>query len=242
MIKKKFVILLALIMITTGCSVNYEITLDDESIKELVQVTEKQVNITENSAYKTGIDVKLNLPQHVYINANVNPYDETQIIEGVEYYEKNLIDNGDLYGLSLSYNHLIDKYNYASTINQCYQNISVVKNDNTIALSTSRNNLCFKKYENLEEINISINFDSKKYEVLTQNADQCKNGKCTWNINTSNYNDKSIVIELEKKSTVNNKNNQNSIVILIGFIIIIIVIGLLIYFIGSKTNKNKNEI
>lgn len=237
MMKKRIMILISLFLVTTGCSVNYEVTLDDNLLSEVLKITENQDSLT--SDYKDLIDNIYNLPQPVYTDADVNPYDETQIIEGVEYYQKNMISSQNEYGIEIKYNHSLNEYEKSNIINRCYKNVTVLRDGNNITLSTSRNNLCFDIYDNLEEINIIINFDAKKYEVITHNADQKEEGKYSWNINSSNYNDKSIVIELEEKQI---KNDEYYAWGLAGFIFITVVCLLVVYLVARKKNQNKNKI
>ena len=237
MMKKRIMILISLFLVTTGCSVNYEVTLDDNLLSEVLKITENQDSLT--SDYKDLIDNIYNLPQPVYTDADVNPYDETQIIEGVEYYQKNMISSQNEYGIEIKYNHSLNEYEKSNIINRFYKNVTVLRDGNNITLSTSRNNLCFDIYDNLEEINIIINFDAKKYEVITHNADQEEKGKYYWNINSSNYNNKSVVIELEEKEI---KNNQYYAWALIGIITVIIVCLLIVCLIARKKNQSKNKI
>lgn len=248
MMRRKVLTLVLLFIVTTGCSVNYEVTIDDDTIDELVQITEN-IERTNNNilnvgvlSYNDAINNLYKVPTPVYIDANVNPYDEMEIIDGVDYYNKNMISTENQYGMEATYNHNLTNYQKSSALHQCYKNISVLRDDNTITLSTSRNNLCFDKYQNLEEINVHIKFDEEKYKVNSHNADTYADGDYYWNINTNNYSDKSIVIEIAKKSMKTQTNNQNTMLVLIGFIVIIIIGVLVAVSIATKQNQKKNSI
>lgn len=246
MIKKKIIILCLFFLITTGCSVDYELEIGKDNIKELIQFTENIENGNDTNistgqlSYKDSIDNLYKIPQPVYKDANVNPYDETQVIEGVEYYNKNMILAENQYGIEANYNHLISRYAKTKIINECYKNVSVLENAGTITLSTSRNNICFEQYSNLDIINVTITVDDELYEVTTHNADQKEENKYHWNIDRTNYSDKSIVIELERKLA--EKKSQNAMAVLIGFIVVISISLLIVLFVAKNKNKSKNKI
>ncbi len=244
--QKKYILLSLLFLITTGCSVEYNIEIDQDTIKELVQFTENindnnsGISSTEELTYRSFIDTLYTIPKAVYIDANVNPYDEMQMVDGVEYYDKKMIASETEYGLIGTYNHSIERYAKAKTINQCYKNVSVLQNGDTLTLSTSRNNFCFEQYTNLDEISIRVKIDEELYSVSSHNADYVEKNEYRWDINKDNYNDKSVVIELQKRRS--SKKAQNAMAILIGFIVVIIIGLLFIFSIARGKNRRKNEI
>lgn len=244
--KLKAYILILFIFLITGCTINYDLEITSDSINEIVQFNEN-IDIINNNilnsgilSYKNAVDNLYNLPQTVYVDADRNLYDVTQVLEGVDYYSKKMNITENSYNLEANFNHLINNYGKANTINKCYKNIAVLNKNDILTISTSRNNLCFEQYKNLDKISISVSVDEKEYKLVSSNADKIENGKYYWEINRQNYSDKSILIELEELEAV--RKRQNAMYFLIGFIAIICIIIGIIYLIVRKRSEDTNKI
>lgn len=244
--KLKIYILIAFIFLLTGCTVNYDLEITSDSINEIVQFNENIDSINDNIlnsgilSYKNAVDSLYNLPQTVYIDADRNLYDVTQKLEGVDYYSKKIDITEDIYSLEANFNHLINNYGKANTINKCYKNIAVLNKNDILTISTSRNNLCFNQYKSLDKINISVTVDEEAYKVISSNADKIIDGKYYWEIDRNNYSNKSIQIELEELEAV--RKRQNAIYFLIGFIAVICIIVGIVYLIIRKRSEDTNKI
>ena len=244
-IRKNYFLLL-LIFLVSGCSVDYHITISGNTINEFVKIEENINNIENNTLfvgnlpYKDSIDNLYTIPQPVYNDSDSNPYNEMEIIEGVAYYNKEMISSDSIYGININYNHEISNYIKANTINTCYNNVSVLENGSNIILSTSRENICFERYSILDNINIYIKFDDEKYKVINHNADNVNQNEYYWNINRNNYNNKSIVIELEE--LVAEKEYQDAMLILTVIISVICVLAIVIFVVAKKQRESKNKI
>lgn len=244
--KIKIYILILFVFFITGCTVNYDIEVTSDSIKELVQINENIDNINANVlnsgilSYKNAIDNIYDLPQNVYIDADRNLYDLTQELEGVDYYSKKFNITEENYGLEASFEHLINNYQKATTINKCYKNIAVLKKNDNLTISTSRNNLCFEQYKSLDKLNIIVTINEKEYAVISSNADKIEEGKYYWEINRENYSNKSILIELEALEEVRKK--QNDMYFLIGFMVVVSIIILLVYLFIKRRSEDTNKI
>lgn len=246
--KKIYIIATLLLFVTTGCTVDYEIELNDDTIGEVVQFNEN-IGLVQNNILPTGIltyqaaiDDLYTIPQPVYIDANSNVYDEMQIIDGVSYYDKELINDGMNYGIKGSFLHPLSDYKKSKAINKCYANISVLENDNRVVLSTSRQFLCFTQYTNLDAVNVKIKIDSKTYTVKSHNADNVDNNIYTWNITKNNSNNKSVVIEVEKNRTNEKQEKNNNVNGLIVFIAFGSIVGLVAFIVARNRNKKTNTI
>lgn len=249
--KKIYIIIVLLLFGTTGCTVNYNISLSSDSIEESVQFSES-TSLTENNIlangtliYQAAIDDLYMIPQPVYIDANVNVYDETQVIEGVSYYNKELIDDNENYGIKADFLHALTDYKKSKIINKCYDHISVLENNNTVVLSTGRKFQCFSKYTNLDIVNVQITIDKEAYTVKSHNADIVVDNVYTWNITKENSNNKSVVIEAMRNSNVqqNGTNEKNtSYNVLLFTVIIILSIGFLTFLIMNYKRKKTNTI
>lgn len=243
---RKNYFLLFFIFFISGCSVDYHITISDNTIDEFIQIDENINNIENNTlfvgnlSYKNSIDNLYTIPQPVYNDSDSNLYNETETIDGVQYYDKEMIFSENIYGININYNHEISNYVKANTINTCYNNVSVLQNGSNLILSTNRENICFERYSILDNINIYIKFDDEKYKVVDHNADSVNQNEYYWNINRNNYNNKSIVIELEELD--NEREHQNAMLVLVGIIAIICVSAIIIFIVAKNQRASKNKI
>lgn len=244
-INKKLCVILLVPFLLTGCTVDYELKINDGTMSEIVSFTESPNRIDNNVlyngelTYKTAIENLYKIPQPVYKDADIDLYDEMNEVEGVEYYNKEMVSSNLEYGIKGHHIYNISEYKNARVINECYKNIAVLQNGSVTTLSTSRQFLCFEQYNNLEKVNVKITLD-EQYEVITHNADTINDLEYVWTIDKSNYNDKSIVIEFKKKAK--QIKIENSIPVLIGFIVIGCIIAMVIYLTAKRKNKKKNAI
>lgn len=245
--KIKYIFVLLLLLLTSGCTVDYNIELTDELVKEIVTITEDSNKISDNIlytgtlTYNEAISNLYKIPQPVYKNSNIHPYDEMAIVDGVDYYSKEIINEAYKYGITGKFNHSLSNYKDSEIISKCYKNITMIENNDSKVLSTSREFLCFEQYKSLEEVNITITVNDKQYNVKNHNADSVEKNQYIWQINRNNYVDKSVVIEFSniKKEVV---KYDNAMTILIGCVCFIIVAGGIIYIIGKRNNLKKNKI
>ncbi len=179
------IILLLSIIILSGCSVDYTLTIDDDTSLENIVANEENFNSEFIPAY----------------------YNDSGPSESVGNEDLNF-ENEDMefYKINRQNNYVILKYSFPKTnfinstaTHQCLKNINLttLSNGNQM-LNTSNYFSCFNTYSNLDEININLNF-SNNYEVINSNADLKNNNSLTWNINKNNYNNKFIQVEYKKK-------------------------------------------
>lgn len=201
---KNYILTIACLLFITGCTAEYNIKINKKNINELSAILNFDKNTWDNDEYLYGgekykdrIDDLIKLPRPIYKDANVNPYDEYNKIEGIEYYKQTLISNNKEYGIKYEYKIPIEKYKDSSNIATCYQTVNIINSEDSFSIETSNEFNCFKYYEMLDEVVINIT-TSGDYEVVISNADKVNNGKYTWIINKDNAYNKPIEIELKK--------------------------------------------
>ena len=212
---KKILILFCLLFLT-GCSVNYEITLKNNGIKERLTIIENDQSLFDvrNDAGWTlretfemlinGEDDEFSVQDYSIKSLNT----DTQL--GVEYY-------------SDASNTLIN----SSAINQCYTNPTIEVNDNIITFSSGNEFTCYDYYDNLETISVVLNTD---YKVISSNAEVIEGNKYIWNITKDG--NKNIEISYEQDTS------KNSIITTIIMIVALVgLVSVVSYYIYSKYKK-----
>jgi len=261
---KKTLILLGFLIMMTGCTLDYNLVISEKTFEENILILEDNTQnwnkICETDGvftYKERIDFLRDYPVALYKNAEMDPYDPTIEIDGVDYYEKEKVNDYESYGLKMSSSGKIANMNDLRSLSYCYDIARVINNKDEYIISTSFKNNCFDKYPLLDELNINITTDMK---VTSNNADSVNGDTYTWKITRSNYSDKSISLamqsirqydndkiiekenqkreEREKKQEKTKKIVKGSLGV-IGIIVLvaIIILGIVIVIKNRKENK-----
>ena len=211
--KKKIILLFSLILLT-GCSAEYNLTIVNDSYKEELNVDNVKIdNISD-----------LILPLYY----DIDEYDIDKVKPGDDGFYNAKIDKNS-YSLFNTFN--FSSFIKSTLLNSCYDKVDVVKNSKNIYISTVGD---FKCYNNYKVDDIKVNIISK-YKLVDTNADSINNNVYSWNINKDNL-DKGIYIEFvlpkksekKKKIFINNKKNfylflfQASLILFLLVIIMVI--------------------
>lgn len=232
---KRVLILIIIILLLTGCKVDYNLTLDDKLIlKENITIFPTMDNDLNELK-----DFKLNIP----IDKEIDDYSVfKEKIEGIEYYKKNKTDSS----INFSYKYKRgDYYDYTeSTLtNLAYDYISISKiNDEELTLSSSKEFKLFKEYDTLEEVKITI---ETNYKVLSNNADEISRHKYTWYLTKDNAYGKGIYLKVNpSKEDLNffEKLLRGDYLNSFTVTLFIVGIGFIIYTYLKKKSNNIDKI
>ena len=195
--KRIFFLVISLLFFTCGCSAHYELTLG-EKVEEVNHVYTK-----ENSS-EVYQNVDLNRILNSYLQSYVPVYyDENDGVEigsekndGVEYYNLAPYKNGGFEGFTSSYQFDYSNIYRSRIIKECFDEISVQKNDTVYRINTSTGCKAYKKYSLLEDLTIDVKTD---YDVISSNADEVKDNHYYWYFNKNNYSSKNISFVFNNK-------------------------------------------
>ena len=236
---KKMVMLLIFAFLITGCNINYELNID------------RQLNLLENITMNatTDEDIQKILKFNQYVPVNIE-FDDPVIFkekkDGVEYYSINR--KSDNSQLKFSYSYDVNQFNYNMIARSCYQYVTVMnqKDKKTkkteLLLSTSKKFLCFDKYDNLDDVSITI---TSKYKLKETNADVVEKHKYIWNINKANANNKYIYLSLDttkRDLTLWEKIQEGEYTNIFTISILLFIVGVIIYIFLKKKGDRKNKI
>jgi|GEM_PF-3097477 len=196
MIKKIFS-LLFLVVIISGCTVNYEINLDNENKAETIRIT--AYGELQNS-YISSIHT---WPQTAFYG-QVGATEVPEKIDGIEYYDSVLSGNV----LTLKYNFSRNNYLTSRAVKSCYKNFNFEENLHSMILSTSNEAECLKEYDELTSIRVVIRTGQP---VSRHNADSTSGNQYIWNIDKTNYQNKPIYLEVRKESEIASSEESSSL-------------------------------
>ncbi len=194
----KKILILIFSFLLVGCSANYNLTISDNDFQEKVIITPSQ----EDDA-----DMILNGDWFVPIDYNkyetISSSDSDTVDNTLEHY--NLLRNDSSLELNYSHQSIINKK--ITSFLKCFDSAKAIYQDGRLIITTSTGVICFDEYLTLNDM--SINIVVNDYNVIYDNADNVVNNVYIWNINRSNYNNKSINLGIDM--SVNPSSSSNSI-------------------------------
>ena len=231
--KLKCIVCLFIFILFSGCTIDYEINIDD-SIKEQISISD---NI-ENQEFKNQIDVYFLQNQQVLYNQVSDPSYPAVDTNDILYYKKELVDFEDKHILKYNTTFDLENFKYLYSINKCYGNFTVLNNHPYLIITTG-NNTCFDNYSSLEKINIIIN---SKYKIVDSNADEIENETLKWHVSKNNYKDHYVYLKLDL-TEIKNENKELPIYIILLIVFgIVLIAGLLVFLLFKFLNNRNNKI
>ena len=237
--KKKILILIGIILCTTGCTCEYNLDIINNSYKETIKITAD----TQEELSQFNLDWKVPTDKEEY---NIGEKVGSNPTYKSDLYNYNLSNN------ILTFSHTFNKDNItkSSAAFNCYDLITVEEYESTIIISTSPKLKCFDSYPEMDNITVTINVDK---EVINHNADSVNGNKYTWYLKKSEKNKKPINMTINNKTTKetetnsNSQNNNNTQIknspdyTLYIFCLILLVVMLTAYYFYNKLKNKNNE-
>lgn len=242
--KNKILFLIFSISLFTGCTVNYNIDIDS-AISENISFIELNSKINNNiyaddinsfKSYKEEISDLNNYPTSVLSNQAIDIYEPQNKIDGTLYYDPKIVDKNKQYGIIFNAKYDIKNIEYVKIFNTCYDDVKVNSDNGIIKINIKGENICFKYYTLLDEINIKL---KTKYKVLSNNATSKEGKYYIWTINKDNYNKQEINIEID--TTRGSESFSLTQILLIIFGVVFVFCGI-IFLIVKAINKKNNKI
>lgn len=235
MSKKLKIIIACVCLLLTGCTVEYDLKIEDDTINEKIVISEKSGSFNEDSFDEI-------------VNNSYSQYNE----HGVKRYSVTKTKDDDNTKYILKQNYSLRPALYIRTFSECFDAYNIVYGDETkrtYVIQTSKGFKCMShEYMIIDSYKINIELN---HEVIDSNADSVNNNIYTWNIDKNNAKDKYISITFKKnKQEINpNQNDDDSkkkssfniiYVIIIGVGIILIAAIAIIY--GMVLNQKQNKL
>ena len=219
----KSLILLLPMFLLSGCTINYDLTIDSK-VNEVILIN--------SDIYKKEVPM--------YIDDYDVTYESTGKLDGYKYYDLQKYNGNTIYKAAFNKN----TFRNATSCNLLFEKCNFVSNEGITVLSTTTGTIIFETYPELEAININITLNG---EVVNHNADKVSDNMYSWYINPSNAKEKRILFEY--KGTISSDFSQTieddteskdkeNIMYLSILLIVLIGLAVLIVFMNRKKFKN----
>lgn len=189
------IILLLSALIITGCTAEYKITVGKNINEDLT------IKADTKDEYETLIKNQNDYPINKYYNdKNLEAY-VMGYQNKVSYYDFEPNDSN----LTLNYksNFSLSKAKTSNIVNKCFENYEIIESKDELYISAGEEFQCLKN--GLDVAKIILITD---YEIIYSNADSKSSNELTWYINSNNYKNKSLKVNLYKKVVDDSKNNN----------------------------------
>lgn len=216
---KKIILVLVMVLLLSGCNVNYGLRFENEQLMENVKLT-----IDNNQEY---IDELKNTKAYAIFDGM-----------GKEEYHTTFKNNKDTFEANYDYTYDLDNFNRNYYISQCFDAISFVRNgDKYIFTSTEGFKCMIFDYIKIDNVEVSI---TTNHEVISHNATKVKGNKYIWNINDENADKMSINMVFGQVKRKSLKDYFYEHPVLISSILVLTSVGIgyiVVTIIKSKKNK-----
>lgn len=235
----RIVVILYIIIFLTGCDLEYNLNISNDSIDELTHF--KFVE----SDYNYELFYDLNDAKHF---SSMDELVNNVINDDYLAFDEN--DNDKLYsksktsdGIGLSYKYDYVNFDKSSMLNYCGNTVDYSVKNNIVNIRVDNFTDCFMQdygpYLNNLSINIKTNLD-----VLDNNADKVNGNVYTWNMNIENVANKKLNLVIRNKSLKDDKEsilkNDSYWIFFVIILFLLFVCFSLFYF--FKKRKESNEI
>lgn len=219
---KKIFVLVALILLITGCNNKYTLTISDKGIEENIDVNIPKAEIPKQTEKEIEFGIELDDPITPFINNDQYPLFENRDVV----YKKEVVEKDDAINVNLNYFYTPSEYANSNALKKCFDNYGY-SYQNGYYIKASGKFYCL--YSNELEISIKV-----KNKVIRHNADSVENNVYTWHINRDNVDNVDIEIKIEKSKNIIS-------VVIYALAAIIIIITLILIFKFNNKRRNANE-
>ena len=243
--RKKLILAIFIALFTTGCTVDCNLLIEDNKIKETTKFTQDETDEDDSYIYTQYLE-----EYPIYKNEEFLYNTPNEKIEGNTYYEKTIEKNNNGYNATYKAEYKLKNYNKSRMLDTAFSNYSIGWNKDKKCYYILANEIkIFNENNSINKLKISINLND--YEVVESNNDSVENGILIWNFDKTT--EKSIDLQFKEKhdpkdTTKNdsnkNNNNNNDIsknTMLIFFAIVLLTLLMLYYICNRIKNSNKNN-
>ena len=228
---KKKIFIICLLLLTFGCSSQYNLNIKDDRIEESIVSKISNDEIPASSNLKIMGDIEVDDQITPFIKNDQFPFINDETIK----YDKSVKNKDGYTTVTLRHNYSFDDYKRSKAYN-CFENKDFYEDNGFYNISLYGTFYCFHG----DDITINVKTD---FKVVNNNADIVDNNVYTWVIDEESHTNKEIILKMKKpllsnsgiKKTIFNSPIVAVIIILLLFVIIV---SSAVYFVRRKNAEN----
>lgn len=238
-LKKKFLILISIVFLISGCDITYNLDIYNGKFSE-------NIKIIENDKSKWNSNVSTTTAQELYNSYKAKPIPissyspmipgTNEKLNDVLYYNVNDLTNQKRIGMEYNYDMTQSQFNDSYFVRYAYNRFLVATIKDNITISTGEKLKLFEQYNNLENVTINI---TTNHKVIKHNADKVDGDTYIWKVNRENADDKSLYFEVDEDAVAESESSDWLKVI--GTIIIVMIIILVVGYFGYLYLKRRHQ-
>ena len=196
-----------IIMLCTGCTIEYNIDITADNIKEVINVTDhittyrSQQDILEH--YNTWYPTFVNF---IKSGESIEIEDYNKKIDGIEYHNKKINKIGNRYEYTYNYTYNIDEYYDSYAIANAFIESTVHNDSTSLVLRTSKENLLCQ-YDFFDSLKVNITIDPTVYKLNYTNTSNINNNTYTWILDKNSCKNSQIILTLDKQIQEDDANS-----------------------------------
>lgn len=217
--KKRIILLIIVGLFLTGCTNQYNISINGDTISEELISTIPSSDIIVQSEEEKAAGIEADDLITPFIEEDQYPFTNNEKIK----YKKTVSKNGNNTIVKLNYDYSIDDFKKSRVYNECFEKSILSREDGYIRLAFMGEFYCLYG----DSININVTSDRK---ILDDTADDVNNNVYSWTINDSNQDNVNIQLILD--DSINGSGGTVTTIIFAIVLILFIIID--IYIITNK--------
>lgn len=227
---KRILLCLLLLLLTTGCTAEYNLTIDD--LENFTYEETGYIRTSNLEEISTIYDSEW--PTVAYTDSDYDSEAPTKFPDE-EYYEVESSKIGEIYQVKYHYTFLSNRFNDSVGVKTGFYDFKKTKNteENTTTLDTGK--FYYEKFPDLEKLTINLTVNNP---VVSHNADEVNGNVYTWVLTPENFSTARLILTYQNNATTEDTDQTRFIIVTIlflGFMIFIIVAS----FLNKKKNSQK---
>ena len=214
----KKLLLFNLILFISGCSTEVTLQINADKVNEKIKIYELKSKAYPNNVINEDIESNIAAFEREY-----------------EFYDMEEFEELDYIAKTYEFSESIELWSELSHLRPCYEKFELSKTDFNLSLNTSDEYRCGYLY-GATDVLLTVESD---LELISSNADRVEGNKLIWDIDSSNYKNKSIKFNYQLSNSKNSKINDEYLTYIVLIISVCLIIGLII-FIKKRNNENNS--
>jgi hypothetical protein len=191
---KKIIGLIITLLLVTGCEAIYTIEINGDTFKETLEINNRDSSTWTLGGDEVTYEQAIRDTAKFFVPIDIRFEVEDEPVEGVEYYNIELIDTAQNLGLKFSHDFDgFEEYRESTIVNSNMPGFQIFNTGTRLGLNSGSNNYSFGAYGDLTKLTVRVVVNQ---EIVEHNADEIIGGVLYWHLTRDNYEGKEMNVIL----------------------------------------------